>query len=253
MNTEANVAFWNARASLGEVAGTRDLTLKELERRAILGGIRECAAQNVLEVGCGRGETARWLFEELQTVHILGIDSSPAMMRETFCGARAGGSVVFDLGDAMAPPRGPWDVVYSQRCLINLPSWVSQKKAIDAIANVLVPGGRFLMCEHSQDGLDAINEARVAIGLSEINAPWHNKYFHASDLTHRIDSLELVECVPFSATYYYHSRVINAALAAKAGVEPDYDAEVNRLALTLPADCVDRRFAQGRLWIWEKA
>jgi ubiquinone/menaquinone biosynthesis C-methylase UbiE len=247
--------MWDERAKLGVTSGTQDLILRALEQRYILGLITN-PYDEVMEVGAGTGETAAMVKDRLE-IGMRAIDSSPAMVSLANVNSSAHGwGVEFEVGDAMEPPKSynghGYDIVYSQRCLINLPSWEAQKQAIDAIASVLVPGGRFLMCEHSADGLEAINEARVAIGLSEINAPWHNRYFGGYELS-AITSLKLVGAKPFSATYYYHSRVINAALAAKAGQEPDYDSEVNRLALTLPADCVDPRFAQGRLWIWEKA
>jgi SAM-dependent methyltransferase len=255
VNTAENKAFWDERAKLGEIAGTQDLILKQLEQRAILGAIPsfEGFAGKILEVGCGLGETARFLAARRE-VYVDAIDSSGQMIAS----ASFSPWVDFSVGDVMDPPRIKYHAVYSQRCLINLPSWEAQKQAIDAIADRVLPGGRFLMCEHSQDGLDAINEARAQVNefrdvmLKPIEPPWHNRYFQEAELA-TVTSLRLVQCIPFSATYYFLSRVLNAKLSADTGREPAYDAPINRLALTLPAYCVDPRFAQARLWIWEKA
>lgn len=253
MNTAENRHFWGQRASLGEKAGTQDLILKDLERVAIGMALKRVPGSgdypfDILEVGCGLGETASSLAADEWRWTILGIDSSPAMIQQAH--ARSN-NVRFVEGDAMWPPAGPFDAVYSQRCLINLPSWDAQKQAIDAIAGVLVSGGRFLMCEHSQDGLDAINQIRQSWKRPLIERPWHNLYFRDSDLV-TVSSLRLIECVPFSATYYFLSRILNDKLAEAEGKVPDYNARINQLAFRLPADCVDPRFAQGRLWIWEK-
>jgi len=88
------------------------------------------------------------------------------------------------------------------------------------------------------------------VGLPEISPPWHNLYLDdekVSELT--IDDCDLVEVVPYSATYYFLSRVVNAWLAHQEGRDPSYDAPVNRLAQLLPPI---GDHAQGKLWVFEK-
>jgi ubiquinone/menaquinone biosynthesis C-methylase UbiE len=255
VNTAENVALWNSRASLGEKAGTQDLILKELEQRVLLKHLGLVAYHKGvgrgLEVGCGTGDTARLAAGHFRAKAIVAIDSSPGMIDNANVAVALWPNLAFSVGDVMAPPSGPFDVVYSQRCLINLPNWDAQKQAIDAIAGVLVPGGRFLMCEHSADGLDYINQIRQSWRRPEIQKPWHNQYFRESDLA-TISSLTLVQCVHFSATYYFLSRILNDKLSEAEGKVPAYDAPINQLALRLPGECVDPRFAQARLWIWSK-
>ena len=53
----------------------------------------------------------------------------------------------------------------------------------------------------------------------------------------------------YSGVYYFLSRVVNAALAARAGKEPQYDSPVNKLALKLPGIGIR---GQGRIWLWRK-
>jgi SAM-dependent methyltransferase len=245
---------WDERAALGERAGSDDLIAKQLEQRALVEEMAGCyqfiAQPLFLEIGCGRGETARLVSTTYPSAIVTAIDASPAMIEA----ARQGpsDSVQFMVGEAQNPPVvGRFDLAYTQRCLINLPTWELQQQAIDAIADRLVSGGRFLMCENSQDGLDAINERRVSLGLEPIQSPWHNRYLRQHELS-TVTSLRLRECIPFSAAYYYNSRILNAYDAKVRGVEPDYEAPINRAALMLQADDVHPRFAQGRLWIWEK-
>ena len=106
------------------------------------------------------------------------------------------------------------------------------------------------MCENSQDGLSALNHLRTCVALPEITPPWHNRYLRDAEIAEiQITGVELEKVVRYSATYYFLSRIVNASLAKSEGREPDYNAPVNRLALSLPSfgDC-----DQSRLWLWRK-
>jgi len=257
-----NTAFWDRRASLGEQAGTQDLIAKHLEQRAILREIDPSRFEpranattwqprNILEVGCGLGETAGLVAKKVSHAQVWAIDTSESMIEGAL---RAGvQNVMFRPGDVFSlPAHVTFDLVYTERCLINIGTWTAQKATIDLISAKLVNGGLFLMCENSQDGLDAINEARSHLGRPAIAPPWHNRYLRQAELD-TITSLRLLKVEPFSATYYFLSRVLNDRLSADMGLAPSYDAAINKLALHLPADCAAPRFAQARLWIWEKA
>jgi len=244
-------SHWNQRAALGERAGTQDLLAKQLERQALQ---EACGAfwhdyplRHVLEIGCGRGDTARELAMTLPDVQFLALDNAAAMI----AAARTEGvghNLQFEVGDVAALPDVQFDLIYTQRMLINLTTWEEQRLALDTIADRLLPGGQYLMCENSQDGVDAINVERLKLGLEPIERPWHNRYLRDAELFD-VTSLRLLRCVPFSSTYYFLSRVVNAALAHDEGLPPRYDARINQLALQLPSV---GPWAQGRLWIWEK-
>lgn len=238
---------WNQRAQLGQTAGTQDLIAKELEHKALLDAARTMKPHTILEVGCGRGELARLIVAHLSGVDYLAVDNSPAMIGAAKAQPR-NGRLRYACRGVEDLPKGYFDCVITERMLINLPTWEAQKAAIDAIAERLHPGGYYLMCENSQDGLNVINFSRGEIGLPPIAAPWHNRYLLDAELS-GVTSLTLVDCQRFSSTYYFLSRVVNAALAQQAGQEPTYDAPVNRLALRLPAY---GPYAQNRLWIWRK-
>lgn len=246
-------AHWDSRAALGETAGTQDLVLKQLEQQAIIAELGRVPYIDgtALEIGCGLGETATRVALHFPVKRILAVDSSSAMIEAAQ--ARSIGlptNIRFQAGDALTPPEGPFNVIYTQRCLINLPSWELQKQAIDAIADRLVPGGRFLMCEHSEDGLSVINETRRRYGVAAIEQPWHNRYLREDELM-AVTSLRLIQWRPFSAAYYFASRVLNAIYAKEHLCEPAYDSPINQLAT---ADQLDVRasFAQARLYVWEK-
>ena len=255
--------YWDARALLGDHAGTDDRIAAELEQRVIVSALglympthvrlRDGRPVRILEVGCGTGETALQVKHRFATAcALLAVDPSAGMIAAAQARVVSAGvgAVTFEAGSVERLPPGPFDLVYTQRCLINIQD---HESAIERIMSVLVSGGSYVMCENSLDGVQAINAARAAVSLPAIVPPAHNWYFTDAEIAMMAGpSRSLRACLPFSATYYYHSRVINAALAAREGHAPAYDAQVNQLAAQLPADCVSPRFAQGRLWIWAK-
>jgi hypothetical protein len=163
------------------------------------------------------------------------------------------GSVHFEKGDIRMRPdmSERFDLIYTERVLINLKDWEAQKMAIEYITSLLKPSGLYVMCENSQNGLEKINVIREQIGLDKIEPPWHNIYFRDEDLSILSipwADLEAVNC--YSSTYYFLSRIVNAWLAELQGREPDYEAPVNKLAFIVPSF---GDMAQGRIWLWRRS
>lgn len=244
--------FWNGRADLGLKAGTNDIILKEMEMREIGKHVRN--GMKILDLGCGNGITAAYLAEKF-SVQLFGVDFSEKMIdnaktlirekelpdRITF---RKGN--VQDLSDLDAD----FDLIYTERTLINLPTWVAQKTAIQSIIAHLKKNGKYVMCESSMDGLEKINTLRASIGLSKISHPWHNRYFFDSEITSlTLENATLESVNDFSSTYYFLSRIVNAHVAAKEGKEPEYNSIINQLALNLPPF---GDVGQTKIWTWRK-
>jgi len=244
--------FWNSRAGLGLWAGTRDVTLKSLEIEAIAQQVED--GMRILEVGCGNGITAIELARRYD-VQIAGIDYAPEMItaaRGLADGQHLKGSVQFEAGDvdSVPSPSEKFDLIYTERMLINLPDWETQRQAIVKITKLLADNGLYVMCENSQDGLDKINALRERIGLPRITPPWHNRYLLDAELDQaNIPGVELEDIKYFTSTYYFLSRVVNAWLAAREKKQPDYDAPINQLALELPSS---GDLGQTRLWLWRQ-
>jgi SAM-dependent methyltransferase len=248
--TQTVKEFWNQRAALGETAGTQDLILKQLEHRAILAEVQRLKPKRILEVGCGRGELAREIVAACPWVEQYdACDNSQGMIIAAREGAEDNPPpIVHFLCELDTLPTGPYDCIITERMLINLPDAEAQNIAVLEFVSRLCSGGAYLMCEHFREGLVAINSIRYSMGLPCISAPWHNCYLNPA-----LDGFAVTTKIPFSAAYYFLSRVVNAKLAHDAGQEPDYDSPINRLALSLPPDCVDPMFAMARLWVWRKA
>lgn len=244
--------FWNDRAKLSEMAGTNDITAKRLEMKTLAKYFSDGLL--VAEFGCGNGLSAFELVKQFN-IEIHAYDFSSEMIKQAKVLAKELGitkNIVFDVADITNPPeiKEKFDLIFTERMIINLPDWEAQLKAIKTMSNYLKIGGRLLLMENSQTGLDELNSYRAEVGLETINAPWHNLYLDDNKVnTASVPNCELVEVVPYSATYYFISRVVNAWQAKQEGKEPSYDAPINSIAENLPAIGTQ---AQGKIWIWQK-
>jgi SAM-dependent methyltransferase len=245
-------AFWNQRAQLGPEAGTRDLIAKQLEIEAIAAYVQD--GMKVLDAGCGNGLTAVELCRRYR-IDLTGIDNAEKMVAAATAlaaGQELRGSVRFQAGDVLhlSNLTPGFDLVYTERVLINLTDWPRQKQAIANLLELLRPGGRYVMCENSQEGLEEMNALRGRLGLEAIHPPWHNRYLRDEEIGQAtFPGARLEDVSYYGATYYFLSRIVNAWLAAREGKEPEYLAPINQLALQLPPL---GKFGQGRIWVWRK-
>lgn len=101
---------------------------------------------------------------------------------------------------------------------------------------MLKPGGRLILVENFQEGLDNLNSIRKAIGLPDIKTRWHNKYLPMADFKKFLNNglFELEYSENIGNFYYLASRVINAKIAAMEGREPDYNSPINEIASQMP-------------------
>jgi ubiquinone/menaquinone biosynthesis C-methylase UbiE len=258
--TDKKMAFWNTRAEFGDKAGTDDLPLKNIEMRVLSEYIHD--GQNVLDIGCGNGLTAFHLLDRAK-INITGIDFAEKMIIDAKKKLSDLGpdmkALTFAVGDVCNLPKipivsgGKYDVIITERVLINLSSWKEQEGAIRDIINLLSPNGVYLMCENLTEGLNNINRVRMDLGLPEIQRPWHNCYLNEKEVL-GIDFAELVEYRDFTSAYYFLSRVVNAWVAKKNNAEPQYNSDINQVSSHLIGN---RNFesmglGQTRLWVWRR-
>lgn len=201
----------------------------------------------VLDIGCGNGYTTRRLAPLVR--EIIGADYSEEMIRraEHPAGEDAGrvpANMRFVVRDVMrltAGDLGLFDVVLSERCLINLGSWAAQQQALRAMVTMLRPGGRLILVEGSADGRAKLNALRQAVGLEPMPPVWHNIDFREAPLLEFLAPYgDVVEHRHFGV-YDFVSRVIHPLLVAPQ--TPQYEAKLNeiaaRVALQRPQDLGD--------------
>lgn len=91
----------------------------------------------VIDLGCGTGELTRELHRALKAQSTLGIDNSPAMLRDST--KFADDRLAFVEGDIAALDGGPWDVMFSNAAL----QWLDDHEALFArLWAMLAPGGQ---------------------------------------------------------------------------------------------------------------
>lgn len=243
-------AFWDEQAGKGELSGTRDRYAKELEMAVITRYVKN--GMRVLDVGCGDGETLRYIRSK-KKIKGIGIDYSEEMVN--CASALAGpdlGYCWYDIKKLSLLTEDEYDLIYTQRALINLDTWEEQRQAILDILSLLKPGGTYVMVECFQEGLQEINELRLKVGLESIVPPWHNRYLKLWEMGNFLESNGLYWKIEhFSGAYYFMSRVVQAWWRHRQHLEPAYDHALNELGTLLPPECVNLS-GQMQAWIIKK-
>jgi ubiquinone/menaquinone biosynthesis C-methylase UbiE len=159
---------------------TRDPFLGDLERNNILDYLRP--HWTCLEIGCGDGLHSIQYAKKVKKIVALDIaqgliDNLKVRVRKNRVAnvAPVVGSVL-DISQLFKDSR--FDCVISQRCLINLPTWRHQKKALTDISRVLKERGLLLMSEGFQEPLIKLNNLREKFLLPEIKVVSYNHNIH---------------------------------------------------------------------------
>jgi ubiquinone/menaquinone biosynthesis C-methylase UbiE len=165
------------------------------------------------------------------------------------------GAISFEVGDATALrfDDASFDIVVSQRCLLNLPSREHQWRAMAEISRVLKPEGQYLMLEGTLQGLRRLNGVRQKFGLAAIAEadPQTNRYslkFDESELEQEIPKhFSRIDSVERFGMYFFLSRVVHPLLAAPDS--PRYDAPLNLIARQICAAMPDFQ-DMGHVALW---
>ena len=133
--------------------------------------------KDVLEIGCGNGYTLDLLKEQFKNYIFNGLDFSEDLLK--IANSRNLDNVKFYQGDArqLQFSDESFDVIYTERCIINLLSWEEQQLALKEMRRILKKGGYILFMESFSDGYNNLNKARIELGLDAIAMPHHNLYF----------------------------------------------------------------------------
>lgn len=223
-----NLEFWNKQAlkhKNSQLATTPDLFAAQLEIKEILKYLSN--GDTVLDIGCGNG------FKDIEyckqrDIIIKGFDYSEEMIKNAK--QYENENLSFEQGDILELNENIlYDIVITNRCLINLATHEQQIHAIDNIYDVLKPGGKYLMMECTKQGLNKINEVRQNLELETIKERWHNKYLDEEKIIEYVkQKFGAIEINNFNSTYFLISRTINALEGC------DYNSNINKIASLLP-------------------
>ncbi len=168
------------------------------------------------------------------------IDFSPELIelakKQSLKGVK--GTIVFRQQDVLIlDEEARYDVVFTERCIINLLAWNDQKEALKRMARALKKGGRLILLEAYKDGNEELNRARKEIGLSPIPPAYHNLHLEKKKVIEYLTSQRLTfkEENCFLSTYYFGTRVLYPALAKLAKKKIEYNSAFGNFFAKLPS------------------
>ena len=237
--------YWDNRAKKhgrSPQATTNDYYMREIEIRCLTSAISEFSKckENfiVADIGCGNGYSTIKLAKKYPKVHIHGLDYSEKMI--CFAKEIQQQEVIPNLSFYVIditkdPIPGIYDFIFTDRCLINLPSYDLQIFAIESIYDALDYNGTFVMIENFIDGHNNFNKLRREFGLKEINVRKHNLFFDKNKLEPFLNTLfKSIEFINISSQYYIGSRIIYSKICADEKIDPDYFDVHHNISSKLP-------------------
>ena len=206
----------------------------------------------ILDAGCGEGE-GTVIYAEVPGAVVDAADFSETRLKLAAERLTGRPNVRLLQVDFLKPHAGldsDYDVIVSQRFLINIMDWERQKEVLLALARRLKPSGRLVMLEGSQDGVDSLNALRAALGLEPIPVRWHNRFFNDRQL------IDLMEASGYKlleedglGTYFMLTRGVRPTLDKRL----NWDCSFNKLAAKPQVRELlgfTTQFSRLRLWVF---
>ena len=241
--------YWEERAaknSNNSSATTGDIWLRELEIITLIKTLKEIGLlknSNVLDVGCGDGYSTLKIAKAFHGINFTGIDYSKNMIKTATTMLKKNPNLIenvrFLVGDILELEKhftnSYFDVIISDRCLINLDSLDLQKVAIEKISKLVKKNGYYIAIENFVEGHENMNKARSHVGLQEIPIRWHNLFFKEKEFQKIVENFfRIISWKNFSSSYYFATRVVYSKMCEMKQVEPDYNHEIHQLSIKLP-------------------
>lgn len=214
-------------------ATTKTSTAKAVEIDALARAVRAVAEEKgsrlrILEIGCGNGQNCLSLARAFPEAAITGVDYIEAMIAaasELKAASAIGDErLLFRVGDVLDLdlPLAAFDIVFTDRCLINLNADELQQRAIASLAQCVDTGGYLLMLENSQNTYADQNAARESVGLPARTPAEFNHFFDETSLLPFLPTigLELVDIEDFISL---HDLVLYVLVPMVNGGAVDYD------------------------------
>jgi ubiquinone/menaquinone biosynthesis C-methylase UbiE len=251
------LAYWSSQADKFGVTHTAswgDNFAIDLEIKTIGEYIKE--GDKVLDVGCANGYSALHHLDK-KVKSIVGVDFSEPMIREAkknFANAGGPKNVTFEVGDIrkLQFEDNAFDVVYTTRVLINLPTWEEQKVGIAECIRVCRKGGTVILSEGFWEPLVLLNSLRALRQLPPLVEHDFNRYLKKSSLEAYLKEKGLkYEAVDFSSVYYLGSRFVRE-LVTNPKDYPGYSNPINKLFYEIEKDYSGGGFGIQQAYIIRK-
>jgi ubiquinone/menaquinone biosynthesis C-methylase UbiE len=203
----------------------------------------------VLDIGCANGYATFRQVESHRLAAITGVDFAENMVAAAKRAQQHkgyGDEVRFIEGDvrALQFPSNFFDVAYTTRVLINLPTWEEQVKGIAECIRVVKPGGIIVLSEGFWEPLILLNAMRTLAGLPPLVEHDFNRYLKRSKLEKHLQEIGLYyQFDDFSSIYYLGSRFVRE-LVTDPSAYPGFTNPVNKLFFD-----IEKQFSGGGMGI----
>lgn len=216
MNADFNAAveaYWESPGTVSII----DRNLHELEMQTV--GRHLLPTDRLADVGCGNGEAT--IAYAAKVNHAIGFERSNHLRAQAIAAGQNSGrtNLEFKRGDIlqMNDITGEFDVVVSQRMLINLASWEEQMAALENLRRMLKPGGRAILIENTNDAAQALNDMRTQVGIPPVPQHWHNRFFDYDEMMNYFKGrFQVLKSYDFGL-YYLLTRVYTQMFASFVG------------------------------------
>jgi ubiquinone/menaquinone biosynthesis C-methylase UbiE len=192
--------------------------------------------QCVLDVGCANGFSTFRQLELHPDATFTGIDYAEAMIAQAERGKQQknlrNDRVTFAVHSVLDLPfaEDSFDVVYTTRVLINLPSWEEQMQGIEQCLRVVRKGGIVILSEGFWEPLCLLNSLRLLFKLPPLVEHDFNRYLKQARLEAWLRERGLFfQVEDFSSVYYLGSRVLRELIQKEQLPFGDYNSPVNKL------------------------
>jgi SAM-dependent methyltransferase len=260
---------WAATYGTGLRATTKSWTAKALEIDALsrrLGQLVAAPAKaRVLEVGCGNGVNCVELAQQFSEAHFDGVDYIAEMVAAATENARnrnVADRIQFFVGDILQLDRvagleSEYDIVFTDRCLINLNTIELQKEGISSLAAKVKVGGHLLMIENSTTSHGEQNRCRGFLDLPPRKPADFNLFLDEAEIHRHLKmiGIELIDVEDFSSL---HDLMLYVLVPAINGGAVEYDHPLVEAATLLSKELSATQpsrfgaFGQNRLFVCRK-
>lgn len=250
--------YWENQAETfqdSHVASWGDNYMIDLEIDAI--GQHISDNDTVLDVGCGNGYSTFRQVKKHGVKKIIGIDFAEKMIlhaNKTKATLKMDDIAAFEKGDvrALRFRDNSFDVVYTTRVIINLPTWKEQAQGINECLRVARPGGKVIISEGFWEPMVLLNSLRMLKQLPPLVEHDFNRYIKKQKLEEHLNSLGLAfEADDFSSIYYLGSRFLRE-LVTDASKYPGYSNPINEIFYKIEKEFSGGGFGIQQLYIIRK-
>lgn len=185
----------------------------------------------ILDVGCGNGITIELLSKSFPHIHFTGLEFCPELLDLCLQRKLPQDKINFIQGDMRENKffkTNSFDIILSQRSLINILGKQKQVMALQNIAAALTEHGHYLLSESFYESWANLNHARAEFQMEEMPISKHNLFLTESRLQ-TLTKSKMCEYHHdlgrfFLSTHFYLTRVVHPLLRRPGdrGVAPHF-------------------------------